>query len=66
MEKDIDNKLYDEYLDGEESAFEFLYNKYKGRVLYFIYNIRLSKVRGFSTRNIYLYNEKSKERKYII
>ncbi len=39
MEKDIDNKLYDEYLDGEESAFEFLYNKYKGRVLYFIYNI---------------------------
>lgn len=39
MEKDIDNKLYDEYLDGEESAFEFLYNKYKGRVLFFIYNI---------------------------
>ena len=29
MEKDLDIKLYNEYLDGEKGAFELLYNKYK-------------------------------------
>ena len=29
MENDIDLKLYNEYLNGEKSAFEILYNKYK-------------------------------------
>ena len=28
MEKDLDIKLYNEYLDGEKGAFELLYNKY--------------------------------------
>ena len=28
MENDIDLKLYNEYLNGEKSAFEILYNKY--------------------------------------
>ena len=39
MENDIDMKLYNEYLSGEKSAFELLYNKYKDRVKYFVYNI---------------------------
>ena len=39
MEKDIDKKLYNDYLKGEKEAFELLYNKYKSRIKYFIYNI---------------------------
>lgn len=39
MEKDIDQKLYNEYLNGEKEAFELLYNKYKKKIEYFIYNI---------------------------
>ena len=39
MENDIDMKLYNEYLSGEKSAFELLYNKYKDRVKYFVFNI---------------------------
>ncbi len=39
MEKDLDMKLYNEYLGGEKSAFEILYNKYKDRIQYFIFNI---------------------------
>lgn len=39
MEKDLDEKLYNDYLNGEKEAFELLYNKYKSRIEYFIYNI---------------------------
>ena len=39
MEKDLDIKLYNEYLDGNKEAFELLYNKYKKKIQYFIYNI---------------------------
>lgn len=39
MEKDLDMKLYNEYLGGEKNAFELLYNKYKDRIQYFIFNI---------------------------
>ncbi len=39
MEKDLDKKLYNDYLNGEKEAFEFLYNKYKKRIEYFIFNI---------------------------
>ena len=39
MEKDLDIKLYNEYLDGEKGAFELLYNKYKSKIQYFVYNI---------------------------
>ncbi len=39
MEKDLDIKLYKEYLDGEKGAFELLYNKYKDKIQYFVYNI---------------------------
>ena len=34
MEKDIDKKLYNDYLNGEKEAFELLYNKYKNRIEY--------------------------------
>ena len=39
MEKDLDIKLYNEYLDGEKGAFELLYTKYKDKIKYFVYNI---------------------------
>ena len=39
MEKDLDIKLYKEYLDGNKETFELLYNKYKEKVQYFVYNI---------------------------
>lgn len=39
MEKDIDLELYNKYLEGDKKAFETLYNKYKGKIEYFIYNI---------------------------
>ena len=39
MNKDLDMKLYNEYLDGDKEAFELLYNKYKNKIQYFICNI---------------------------
>ena len=39
MEKDLDIKLYDEYLEGNKEAFEALYNKYERKIQYFVYNI---------------------------
>lgn len=39
MEKNIDMKLYKEYLKGNKEAFEVLYNKYKMKIQYFIFNI---------------------------
>lgn len=39
MERDLDKKLYNNYLSGERQAFEYLYNKYKNKIVYFIYNI---------------------------
>ena len=39
MERDVDKKLYEDYLNGKNEAFETLYNKYKNRIEYFIYNI---------------------------
>ncbi len=39
MERDLDKKLYNDYLNGEKQAFEFLYNKYKNRIEYFAFNI---------------------------
>ena len=39
MDKDLDMKLYNEYLNGDKEAFELLYNKYKNKIQYFISNI---------------------------
>ncbi len=37
--KDLDLELYNEYMNGEKDAFETLYNKYKNKIQYFIFNI---------------------------
>ena len=39
MERNLDKKLYNDYLNGEKQAFEYLYNKYKSKLQYFIFNI---------------------------
>ncbi len=39
MEEKIDEKLYSNYLNGEKEAFEILYNKYKSKLEYFVFNI---------------------------
>lgn len=39
MEKDLDTKLYREYLSGDPKAFELLYTKYKKSIEYFVFNI---------------------------
>ena len=39
MEKNLDKKLYDNYLKGDKQSFELLYNKYKSKIQYFIFNI---------------------------
>lgn len=39
MEKDLDEKLYNDYVNGEKQSFEYLYKKYQKRIEYFIYNI---------------------------
>ena len=39
MKKNLDEKLYNAYLSGEKQAFEYIYNKYKSKIEYFIYNI---------------------------
>ena len=39
MEKDINLKLYKQYLEGDKQAFELLYTKYKRKVQYFVFNI---------------------------
>ena len=39
MEREIDKKLYNNYLNEEKEAFEYLYSKYKSKIEYFIFNI---------------------------
>lgn len=39
MERDLDKELYNNYLNGEKEAFEYLYSKYKNKIEYFIFNI---------------------------
>lgn len=39
MKEDIDNKLYNDYLNGNKEAFDILYRKYKNKIKYFIFNI---------------------------
>ena len=34
MKEDLDTKLYNDYLNGDENAFELLYNRYKSKKLY--------------------------------
>ena len=37
--KDLDLELYNKYMNGEKDAFETLYNKYKNKIQYFLFNI---------------------------
>lgn len=37
--ENLDEKLYEDYKNGEKEAFEHLYNKYKNKIQYFINNI---------------------------
>lgn len=39
MEKELDEKLYNNYINGDKDSFEYLYNRYKSKVQYFILNI---------------------------
>lgn len=39
MEIDLEQKLYDDYRNGDKEALGILYNRYKSRIEYFIYNI---------------------------
>ena len=39
MEKDLDIELYNKYINGEKEAFDVLYNKYKNKITYFVFNI---------------------------
>ncbi len=39
MKDKLDEIIYSNYLNGEKEAFEILYNKYKSKIEYFIFNI---------------------------
>ena len=65
MENDLDLKLYEEYLSGEKGAFELLYNKYKDKITYFVFNI--VKDYGKSediTQEVFIYVLQNKLRKH--
>lgn len=64
MEKDLDKKLYDEYLSGNKDAFETLYSKYKNKIQYFIFNIvKDYQIAEDITQEVFIYimNNKLKE-----
>lgn len=65
MENDLDLKLYEEYLNGEKGAFELLYNKYKDKITYFVFNI----VKDYGkaediTQEVFIYVLQNKLRKH--
>lgn len=39
MEQDLDKDLYNKYLNGDKTAFDKLYLKYKDKLKYFVFNI---------------------------
>ena len=66
MEKDLDIKLYNEYLDGNKEAFELLYNKYKEKIQYFIDNIVKDYQKAEDiTQDVFFYVLKNKRRIYF-
>ncbi len=63
MENDIDLKLYNEYLNGNKAAFETIYNKYKNKIEYFVYNIVKDKQKAEDiTQEVFIYILKNKIR----
>ena len=51
MEKELDEKLYNNYINGDKDSFEYLYNRYKSKVQYFILNI----VKDYQKSQLYLF-----------
>lgn len=63
MEKDLDKKLYNDYLKGNTEAFETLYLKYKDKIKYFIYNIVKDYEKAEDiTQEVFIYIFKNKVR----
>ena len=63
MNKDLDIKLYNDYLNGETKAFELLYLKYKDKIKYFIYNIVKDYEKAEDiTQEVFIYVLKNKVR----
>ena len=61
MEKDIDLKLYNEYLNGNKEAFEVIYTKYKKKIEYFVYNIVKDQQKAEDiTQEVFIYILKNK------
>lgn len=64
MENDLDMKLYNEYLNGEKGAFELLYNKYKDKIQYFVFNIVKDYQKAEDiTQEVFIYMLQNKFRK---
>lgn len=64
MEKDLDSKLYAEYFEGKKDVFDLLYNKYKRKIEFFIFNIvkDYQKAEDIAQDTfIYAFQNKSKE-----
>ena len=64
MEDNLDMKLYNQYLKGEKEAFEKLYNKYKDKIQYFVYNIVKDYQKAEDiTQEVFMYLLKNKFKK---
>lgn len=62
MNNDLDTKLYNEYLNGKQSAFEALYIKYRNSIQYFVFNIIKDYHKAEDiTQEVFIYVFKNKE-----
>ena len=63
---DFDKKIYKEYLEGNNEAFEILYNKYKDKIQYFIFNIIKDYEKAEDiTQEVFIYIMKNKCREDV-
>lgn len=63
---DLDKKIYKEYLEGNNEAFEILYNKYKEKIQYFIFNIIKDYEKAEDiTQEVFIYIMKNKCREEV-
>lgn len=63
MDKDLDKKLYNDYLKGDMKSFELLYLKYKDKIKYFVYNIIKDYEKAEDiTQEVFIYVLKNKVR----
>ena len=62
--KDLNSKLYEEYFEGKKDVFDLLYNKYKRKIEFFIFNIVKDYQRAEDITQdvfIYVFQNQSKE-----